>query len=136
VIFAIIDLLEKILHWLKKFAPKEDKFQAESGEHGDDSLVDAPAGEKPKAQDVESMLQGVLPKRRRKLVHSDGELPIITDFINLYNDDSRNKNPTTIGRIFAKGSEDLIFSKKADPAVWHSLRLRWSQQYTIIFDEA
>lgn len=116
-LLVIVDLLEKLLAWLKPFTAREN--QAPKRQEQDPSA-------RPRSHESLNQFESTLP-----------ELPVIQDLKALMNDKKINKNPTVRGGLFEHGSDRMFYGPvKADPAVWYAMNLKYSSQYLVHWNEA
>ncbi|MCX4197517.1 hypothetical protein OMR07_19785 [Methylobacterium organophilum] len=153
-IFAIIDLLEKLLKWLRPFGSRETTLTNVSSSSEGKPVAPQPSEAVNSeastscqglglGRSADNRLSGLMEFTQNNsnlvdtLLDSAQDQEILKDLRDLKSDPSKNRDPFAWGMIFERASGRSIMSKreKAGLSVWYSLDVRWRGKYTILWAE-
>jgi hypothetical protein len=156
-IFAIIDLLEKLLGWLKPFAAREKveaspSVQAEPAAPSPNAAPSPAPNPEPSAScgrarpdlTLKNLLSGAMEFTTQEsdldgliATTTERDAEVLADLAKLMKDKEKNRIPLAWGSIYESGTGRMITSRpvKAGLSVWYSLDITWRGKYVMDWKE-
>lgn len=127
-LLVLIDILERLLAWLKPFALARKQTPEQPG-HDQTSAPPQPGA---RATTWNAEIDSLLPAQ-------PAELPVVTALKTMMRNTKLNKNPKIPGYIAEKGTGIILYPPidpgqrpvRANTVVWQTLQRDWGRQYDI-----